>query len=68
MENEIVVWFLEYIENNSGLKQKLTKYLKRSCWLNFVQYFSLEYFLQDAVVREIKRKNNQAINATGLKV
>ena len=39
-----VVWTLGNFENNLGIDHNFSKYLKESCVLDLVQYFSFKYF------------------------
>ena len=42
-----VVWTSGNFENNFRINHDFTKYLKESCGLDFVQHFSLKYFLKN---------------------
>ena len=46
---ESIVCYSHSFENNLGIKQKLTKYLKESCCLASDQHFSFKCFQKDAL-------------------
>ena len=47
---ESIVCYSNTFENNLGIKQKLTKYLKESCCLTSDQHFSFKCFPENASV------------------
>ena len=51
-----VVWTCQTFENNFGTKNKFAKYLKESCRDSPDEQFSLKYFLDISLVREISPK------------
>ena len=50
---EIIICYSDTFQNNLGIKQKFTKYLKESCWLTSLLQFSFNYFSKNAFVRKI---------------
>ena len=48
-----VVLTFDTFEINIGINHKFTKYLKKSCGLDFDLYFSFKYFLKMAFVRDL---------------
>ena len=48
-----IVCYSHTFQNNLGIKQKLTKYLKESCCLTSFYHFSFKYFQKKSFVREI---------------
>ena len=51
-----VDWTCHTFENNFRMKYKFAKYLKESCRQSFDEQFSLKYFPNIALVREISPK------------
>ena len=51
-----IVCYFRSFENNLGIKQKFTKYLKESFCLTSGQHFSFKYFPKNAFVRNIFSK------------
>ena len=50
---ESIVCYFHTFENNLGIKEKFTKYLKESCCLASDQHFSFKCFSENAFVSEI---------------
>ena len=50
---EGIVCYFRTFENNLGIKQTFTKYLKESCCLTSGQHSSFKYFPKNAFVRKI---------------
>ena len=53
---ESIVCYSYTFENNLGIRQKFTKYLKESCCLASDQHFSFKCFLGTAFVNKIHPK------------
>ena len=54
----IIVCYSNTFENNLGIKQKFTKYLKESCCMASDQHFSFKFFPQNALVCKIFPKSS----------
>ena len=68
---EIIVCYSDTFQNNLGIKQKFTKYLKESCRLTSLLHFSYNYFAKNAFVRKniskIVRPVLAALSVNGLR-
>ena len=61
---EIIVCYFHTYENNLGIKQKFTKYLKENCCLASDQHFSFKYFPKNASVWKVLSKIVRPVLAT----